>query len=206
MAQGGTASLVLTEIPHRTTAYILLRTVLPGQLENLIAECAGFCRSCGAEQVLVSREQESLPLPHAYDLLHLRVDKSNLPSPETSVPLIPINPDNDVIYQRIYNLCFQSVSHALTYDRAQLQRIYQLAQQAFLAMDENGNPCGIGELHGNELAAVGLLPEYRGQGRSRDLMLTLLSLCPGPELTLRLYDNLGFTVCGRDSIWYYTDP
>ena len=70
----------------------------------------------------------------------------------------------------------------------------------------------MGELHENELAAVGLLPEFRGKGLSRDLTLSLLRHCPGPTIfltavstndpALALYDSLGFTVCGKVSMWY----
>ena len=121
-------------------------------------------------------------------------------------------PDNDAVFQRVYNRCFADVPGAATYDRAEIRRIYDQSQKAFLALDETGVPCGMGELHEKELAAVGLLPEFRGRGLSRDLTLTLLSLCPGPviELTaastnapaLALYDSLGFTVCGKVSMWY----
>ncbi len=212
-AQNGTATLILREIPHRQTAYIVLRTVLPGCLTPLIAECAALCRSCGAQTCLVSPGDldESPPLPHAYDILRLHVQKERLPLPCPPIPLTPTNAENSADYQRIYNQCFRSVSHAMTYDRGQLQRITRCGHQAFLALEENGNPWGIGELHGNELAAVGLLPSHRGCGAR--LTLTLLSLCPGPELTLtvvsdnqpalRLYDRLGFTVFGTESSWFY---
>ena len=121
-------------------------------------------------------------------------------------------PENDPVYQRVYNRCFVGVSHAMTYDRAQIRRIYQMDQRAFLACTSDGTPLGMGELHGSELAAVGLLPEFRGQGLSRDLTLALLRLCPGPELTLTvasdnapalgLYDGLGFRVRETESRWW----
>lgn len=213
MSQGGTATLILTEIPHRGTAYIVLQTVISGHLSLMLEECAGFCRSCGAERCLVSPGETGmqLPLPHAYDIYRLRASKDALPPPEQSFPLQTLCPDNDAIYQRIYNRCFLSVSHALTYDRAQIDRIYLCGQTGFLALTEEGVPCGMGELHGNELAAVGLLPECRGRGK--DLTLSLLAHCPGPEVTLtvvsdnapalRLYDKLGFVVTGTESEWYH---
>jgi len=211
MAEGGTASLILREIPHRAIAYIRLLTVR--DLPALAAECAAFCRGCGAETVLLTRGAEPLEgFPHAYDTLRLHVSKDTLPSPAVPCPLEPMTPDNDAIYQRVYNRCFEDVPGAATYDRAEIRRIYTQSQRAFLALDQAGDPCGMGELHGSELAAVGLLPEYRGKGLSRDLVLTLLSLCPGPEITLTaasnnvpalsLYDSLGFTVCGKVSMWY----
>ena len=210
MTEGGTASLVLKEIPHRGEAYVLLRTV--HDLPVLLEACAGFCRSCGAEQMFVSRGIDPLPLPHAMDMLLLHADKARLPAPAAEVRLEPMVPDNDAIYQRIYNVCFQGVSNAATYEPADIRRIYREKQLAFLALTGSGIPFGMGELHGNELAAVGVLPEYRGQGRSRDLTLALLRHCQGPlvELTaasdndaaLGLYDSLGFTVAKKLSAWY----
>ena len=216
MSQGGTATLILTEIPHRSIAYVVLRTVIPGKLPELLGECAAFCRSCGAATCLVSPGDTGLPLslPHAYDVYLLRTQKDSLPRTFQPFPLEPLHPDNDAVYQRIYNQCFSNVSHALTYSRQQIERIYRSGQQAFLALTDEGLPCGMGELHGNELAAVGLLPEYRGRGK--DLTLTLLSHCPGPEITLTvvsdnlpalgMYDKLGFSVSGVESRWYRLFP
>ena len=212
MAEGGTASLILREIPHRSVAYIRLLTIR--DLASLSAECVSFCRDCGAETVLITRGPEPLEeFSHAFDTLRLHVNKEVLPMPASPFRLEPMTTDNDAIYQRIYNLCFCDVPGAATYDRAEIRRIYNQNQQAYLALDPSGVPCGIGELHGNELAAIGLLQEYRGQGLGRDLTLTLLSLCPGPEImliaasnnhsALSLYDSLGFTVCGKLSMWYY---
>ena len=215
ISQGGTATLILTEIPHRGIAYVVLRTVIPGGLSPMLQECAAFCHSCGAKLCFVSPGDtgEQLPFPHAYDIYHLRIAKSSLPILDSPISLTPINPDNDTIYQQIYNQCFQSVSHALTYDRSQIDRIYRCGQQAFLALTNTGTPCGIGELHENELAAVGLLPDYRGCGM--ELTLSLLAHCPGPEITLtvasdnlpalKLYSKLGFSVCGIESKWYDMD-
>ena len=210
LSTGGTASLILKEIPHRGIAYVLLRTVR--DLSVLLEECAGFCRSCGAERVFVSRETEPLPLLHAMDMLLLHGDKTKFPTVTSEVRLEAIGPENDAIFQRIYNICFQNVSNAATYESADIRRIYREAQLAFIALTEEGIPFGMGELHGNELAAIGILPEYRGQGRSRDLTLALLNHCPGPqveltaasdnEAALALYDSLGFIVAKKLSAWY----
>lgn len=209
-AQGGTATLILREIPISGKAYILLRTVLPGQAENLAAECASFCKMCGAEEIFASWEDGDLPfLAPAYDIYLLHVAKSALPEGKP-VHLVPMTPENDAIYQRIYNRCFSSVSHALSYDRGQIARIYREHQRAFLALDENERPYGIGELHGDELAAIAVLPKYRGRGM--DLAISLLHLCPGEDLhvtvasdneaAMRLYEKLGFHLGGVESKWY----
>lgn len=209
-AQGGTATLILREIPLSGKAYVLLRTVLPGQAENLVAECASFCRMCGAEQIFASWENGELPfLAPAYDIYLLHVAKSALPEGRP-VNLTPMTPENDAIYQRIYNRCFFHVSHALSYDRGQIARIYREHQRAFLALDEGNRPYGIGELHGDELAAIAVLPKYRGMGT--DLAVSLLKLCPGEDLrvtvasdneaAMHLYEKLGFHLSGIESRWY----
>ena len=208
--QGGTATLILREIPISEKAYVLLRTVLPGMEESLVSECASFCNMCGANQVFVSWTDGDLSfLPHAYDIYLLHVEKSALPSGKP-VRLVPMTQENDSIYQRIYNRCFFHVSHALSYDRGQIQRIYREHQSAFLALDQQGHPYGIGELHGDELAAVAVLPKYRGNGT--DLTLALLNRCDGDDLkvtvasdnapAMRLYEKLGFHLKGIDSSWF----
>lgn len=209
MSQGGTATLVLREIPHKQTAYILLLTV--ENLPLLVSECTAFCRECGAETCVVSaRDPEvSLGPDPDYCIYRMQVEKAALPPAGDRFTLIPLAPENEDLYISLYNRCFRAVTNAVTYDRTHIQRIRREAQQAFLAQID-GVPCGMGELHENELAAVGLLPEYRGMGR--DLVLSLLHRCPGPELTLTvasdnsramaLYKRLGFTVSGVESKWY----
>jgi ribosomal protein S18 acetylase RimI-like enzyme len=213
MSQGGTATLILREIPFRGTAFVLLRTVL--NLELLLEDAIKFCRECGAKRCFVSAGETDCRLEGRshYDIYILHARKATLPEPVEPVELVPVTEENGEKFLEIYNRCFNQVSHALTYDRGQLQRIFHTTgQQAFLAQELDGNAWGMGELHGNELAAVGLLPENRGQGRSRDLTLSLLSRCPGPEITLtvvsdntpalRLYDRLGFRVRQVESSWY----
>ena len=211
MATGGTASLVLKEIPHRGIAYVLLRTIT--DLRDLAEECTEFCRSCGAEQVFLSQGPEPLEgFPHAYDMLLLHVDRRILPPDPKLVTLVPMTPENDAIYQRTYNRCFSEVSGAATYDRSAIQRIYWEQQQAYLATDSNNTVIGMGEVHGDELAAVGILPEFRGKGWSKALTLALLHRCPGQDLCLTaasdnapalgLYGSLGFRVREKVSMWY----
>lgn len=210
LSQGGTAALILREIPYSQKAYVLLQTVQPQRLMPMVQECAAFCKACGAQQVFVSQQAQPLPLPHAHDILKMAVYQDTLPQGRP-VTLQPICEANDNIYLKIYNTCFSQVSNAAFYDQKQLQRIYLLRQQGFLALMPDGTPFGMGELHENELAAIGVLPEYRGQGY--DLALSLLHRCPGSEITLtvasdnypalRLYEKLEFRVTGLASRWYH---
>ena len=211
LSQWGTATLILREIPYKKTAYILLRTVLEEQVELLIQDCAAFCRNCGAENCFVAAAESETVIPGtpAYALQRMTAEKAALPLLENPFRLEPLCPDNEDLYISLYNRCFRTVSNAATYDRKELQRVYRMAQQGFLAYLED-TPCGMGELHENELAAVGLLPEYRGMGKY--LTLALLERCPGPELSLTvvsdnyralaLYEKLGFRTESIVSRWY----
>ncbi len=209
LSQGGTATLVLSEIPFSKKAYIYLRTVR--QLALLIEESAAFCRQCGAETCFLTGSEETphLPLRHAFDVLLLSVEKRWLPE-QPLVPLTQVTAGNDQVYLSVYNQCFRNISGAITYDQRHLQRIVREQQQAFLALCPDGTPWGMGELHENELAAVAVLPEFRGRGAA--LTYSLLQHCPGPKITLSvasdnraalaLYEKLGFHVSGLQARWY----
>ena len=211
-SSGGTATLILREIPYSGRAFILIRTLLEDGLSALMEETRRFCMECGAKTCYISYADapKALPLRHAYDILKLHIHKEELPS-DLSLSLIPMTTENEREYMNIYNVCFQGSSHAMTYDYGQLQRIYRSGQKAFLAAMPDGSICGIGELHDNELAAIALLPEFRGNGRH--LALALMQHCPGPEITLTvssdndaalaLYDKLGFRVYETESSWYF---
>lgn len=213
-SKGGTATLILREIPFTGTAYVLLRTVFPDALSILIEECDGFCRECGAAHVLFSMADGSAleGLSHAYDIYAMRGTRDLFPSVPCPFTFLPMTKENSREYQDLYNRCFSEVSHALSYDYGQLQRILRTGQQAFIVRTPEGISCGMGELHGNELAAVGLLPEYRGKGLSLPLTLGLLSHCPGSEITLTvvsdnnaaiaLYESLSFRITAIESRWY----
>ena len=209
LSQWGTATLILREIPYKKTAYILLRTIT--DLDLLTQECAAFCRECGAEQCFVSAADSQVLLAGApdYVLLRMTAEKASLPRLENPFRLEPLCPDNEDLYISLYNRCFRTVTNAATYDKRELQRVYRMGQQAYVAWLE-GEPCGMGELHESELAAVGLLPEFRGKGKY--LTLALLDRCPGPEISLTvvsdnaralaLYEKLGFQTESVVSKWY----
>ena len=86
----GVASLVLNQIPYRGEAYIRLQAT--EQPEELLKECVGFCRACGAEHFYATGHPylEQLPLHTA--VLRLQCAVSALP--ETDAALFPVLPEN----------------------------------------------------------------------------------------------------------------
>ena len=213
-SKGGTATLVLREIPYTGIAYVVVRTVFPGALSELIADCGNFCRECGAKGCYLSMaDGEAVELlPHSYDIYSMKGSKSLFPSAPAPFHLEQVTTQNDKTYLDLYNRCFHGVTHAMTYDYGQLQRIHRTGQKAFIVYDSHGQSCGMGELHESELAAVGLLPEFRGKGLSLPLTLQLLSHCPGDTVTLTvvsdndaaiaLYESLSFRITAIESRWY----
>ena len=59
----GVASLVLREIPYRKEAYITVLDVQEGQLDQLIEECASFCRMAGAERIYAKGHEALMGYP-----------------------------------------------------------------------------------------------------------------------------------------------
>lgn len=206
--------MVLREIPFTGTAYVVVRTVFPDALQELIEDCGNFCREAGAGSCYISMADggEIDLLPHSYDIYTMKGSKSLFPDNPCSFHLVQMEKSNQQEYLDLYNRCFDGVTHAMTYDYGQLQRIQRTGQKAFLVYDEGGLSCGMGELHDNELAAVGLLPEYRGKGLSLPLTLQLLSHCQGDTITLTvvsdneaaiaLYEKLSFRITSIESRWY----
>ena len=203
----GTASLILREIPYQKTAYVRIRSVLPGGMGETLSDCRTFCLQAGAERVLVTAD-EPLELPHAHDMLELARPKAGLPALDEPVPLEPLTQTNAPQYQSIYNRLFTDLPNAATCHGSELTRLLSSAG-AFLALLD-GKPAGIGETDGSKLRTVGVLPEHRGLGRR--LTLTLLERLEGPDLFLnvassnrravKLYHSLGFREHRLLSRWY----
>lgn len=207
-AAGGTATLILKEIPHEQTAYVLARTWPEGGLLPLLQEAARFCRMAGAKTVFGSAGQPIEALPHSHDMLKMALELAQLPHLDTPVALEAVEEGNIEQFRQIYNTCFHGVTNAATYSIQEARRA-AAAEQCFLAL-HGGQYAGIGQLDGSELRAIGVLPQFRGLGT--DLAVTLLSRLPGPEAVLlvsssngramALYKRLGFRQTAVASSWY----
>lgn len=206
-ASNGIATLILREIPHSGRAYVLLRAVWTNPAD-LLDECCGFCRACGAEEIYAAWDAEELPAQHAYDLLEMTCPKADLPQPTQSVRLVELCPDNGKQYLDIYNRCFQSVPGAQTYGNQDLQRLYG-EDLAYLA-EVDGQFAGIAEISKDALEGIGVLPEFHGLGYHLALevfaripsAILHLKVASTNERALSLYDRLGFHVHGVAHRWY----
>ncbi|MBE6957907.1 MAG: hypothetical protein E7447_01970, partial [Ruminococcaceae bacterium] len=88
----GVASLSLREIPYRQEAYICIQSSC--QPKELLAECIGFCRACGAEKIYARNHEYLTRYPVHTAIVKMRgiaeVDESKVenlwPVTEETIP------------------------------------------------------------------------------------------------------------------------
>lgn len=200
----GVASLALGEIPYRQEAYIRVQSALPGQMENLVKECAAFCRAAGAERIYWSAGEAQGPLYTAvYEMRGTAwVDRSKLES------LFPVTEQTVDRWRRLYNQRMSGVDNAATLTAGDEKRI--LDGGAYF-VHHNGQLLGIGWLEDTTLLAVASVVPGAGER----VMHTLMSLVEGVDMKLEvastneraihLYEKLGFIKTAELRRWYRTN-
>lgn len=207
-ACGGTATLILREIPRLGRAYVILQTSTPGQEAEQAAVCAGFCRQFGAREVFVSsREQTALPLPHSHDMCRRTLPRAALTPPERPIALVPPDEALAPLYLQRYAEAFAPVLNASMLTHDDLSRAAAEGSRFFLAQS-GGQWVGLGQVCGAELQAVASFCPGWGCAVTQALLaetqgdpITLL-VCSANARAMVLYDRLGFTPPEIVSQWY----
>lgn len=191
----GIATLILREIPPRGEAYVLLRGVFTSQ-EELLTECARFCRAAGAERVYYGGADVHADGAAYATLLPRSILRTALPP--TGALAVPIRPDEADEWQRLYRERFRSVPAAAS--------VCDARGACFVV--ESGRRIGLGAVSGDTLRAVAALE----RGRGADCVCALAALAQGERLRLtcaaenrsamRLYDRLGFDAGEAVERWY----
>ena len=202
--ESGVASLVLKEIPYRQEAYIRVRDVQPGQLRELVDECASFCRMAGAERVYAAGHEGLEMYPLYTSVLEMRgearVDHGMLEN------LFPVTEQTVGRWRESYNERMLAVDNAGTLEKRDEQRILESGGAYFV--HRTGELLGIGWLEEGKLLAVASVKPGAGER----VMHTLMSLVEGASMTLevastndravRLYERLGFLKIREISRWH----
>jgi len=115
----GIASLTLSQIPYRQTAYIQVQTAQEEKTPDLIAECAGFCRAVGAEWIFWTAE-DTAETPHS-QIIEMR----GLSKPDVSMveSLFPVTEQTVSKWRQIHNASMRTVDNAGTLEAREEEKI-----------------------------------------------------------------------------------
>lgn len=187
----GIASLTLSQIPYRQTAYIQVQTVYDGKLVDLIAECRGFCRAVGAETVFWTAADVD-DEPHS-QIIEMRGRAE--PDPDMIESLFPVTEQTVAQWRKIHNERMLSVDHARYLTVSDEKQI--LSSGAYF-VHRDGEELGIGWLQEDTILAIASTKPGAGER----VLHTLLSLVPGASLRMEvastnqkaiaLYERNGF--------------
>ena len=198
----GIASLILGEIPYTGLAYIRLQTTQ--QPEQLLQECIGFCRACGAEIFYATGDPylERFPLHTA--VIEMRCAISSLP--QTDAALFPILPETLAQWREIYNQKMKNIPNAAYLSEKAAKAMLEAGDGYFV--HRSGELLGIFWLDGNKLLAIAAVQKGAGE----TVMHTMMSLREGEPMTLevastnaraiRLYEKAGFLPTAELCRWY----
>lgn len=198
----GVASLALGEIPYRQTAYIRVQDVQPGALNDLIKECAQFCRVAGAEHIFWTAEGVAQE-PHCtvYEMRgQAWVDPDKLES------LFPVTEATAKRWRQIFNERMAKVDHTATLTAFDEKRIVESGGAYFVHRD--GELLGIGWLEDTKLLAIASVKAGAGERVAH----TLMSMVEGATMRLEvastntkaidLYERLGFLKTAQIIKWF----
>ena len=199
----GVSSLVLKEIPYKQIAYVKVRSVQPGGLEEHLRECVSFCRMCGAERVYASGHEALKRWPEYCTVISMALALPELPEPEAN--LFPVTSETAAKWRTVYNEKMGPVDNSATLTARDEKEI--LTGGAYF-VHEAGALLGIGWMSGSELLCVASVRPGAGER----IMRTLLTLADSDRVTLdvastnvrarRLYEKLGFVPVGEKSRWH----
>lgn len=203
----GTATLILREIPYKSIAYVIARSVLPGQAEAFARECGDFCRAAGAKEVFFAPAdpEETCPWELSTDILSMTCPRERLLGGDAC--LIPVQPETAGIYREHYNRAMAPVPNAATMEKADEERL--LSEGGSYFVHKEGRLLGLGQIQSGTLEAVISIEPHQGEtvvralasvpGGTEDLTLQVAS---ANLPAMKLYNRLGFVKTRLLSRWY----
>ena len=198
----GIASLVLKEVPYRQEAYIIIRFAL--QPEELLKECASFCRMVGAEKIYARGHEITQQYP-----LHcaiVEMSGSMEPDPEKTANLWPVTEENVEKWRQLMNEKLKDVDNAATLEKRDERNILEKGGAYFV--HNCGQLLGAGWLEGDELHLRASVERGAGEWVFHTLLSVTwpqrvkLQVASTNEKALRLYERLGLVKTGEAARWY----
>ena len=202
----GVASLVLKEIPYRQEAYICIQSSC--QPAELLEECIGFCRACGAERIYARNHDFLGKYPVYTSVIKMRglaqADENKVEN------LWPVTEETVTQWRQFMNERLKKVDNAATLETLDEKDILNRGGAYFV--HRNGDLLGGGWLTDGELLLVaGAKP-----GAGERVMHTLMSLqldraielevASTNDRAIHLYEKLGFVKTEELRRWYKIFP
>lgn len=200
--QYGIASLILREIPYRQEAYVRIQS--SQQIRELVQECIGFCRACGAEKIYATGHGDLVSYPLYTAVLKMQGNRKNLPN--TDAMLFPMIPELAEQWRSIYNQRMAGVDNASYMTRKEAQELADKNEAYFVHRD--GSLLGIGSACGGRIGALASVVPGSGRDVALALMSVLaedmaeLEVASTNEKALRLYKSFGFVTVSEQTRWY----
>ena len=202
----GVASLILKEIPYKQQAFIHVQDVQPGQLEQLLDECVGFCRAAGAEIIFAAGHPELERYP-----LHTIIYGMSRPASvqKQGLPrgcLWPVTEQTVGKWRSIYNERMRTVDNAATLTAFDEAHILRTGGAYFV--HEDGALWGIGWINGAEILAIASVEQGKGMDTLEALMNIaqvdrfFLQVASTNQRAIRLYESAGFLKTTEHNRWY----
>lgn len=202
----GVASLGLKEIPYRQEAYIYIQSSC--QPEELLAECVGFCRACGAEKIYAANHESLEQYPLFTSVIKMQgmahVNDSKVEN------LWPVTEETVTEWRKFMNNRLKDVDNAATLEKQDEREI--LSRGGVYFVHRNGELLGGGWLTDGELRLIATAVAGAGER----VMHTLMSLQPDQPIQLevastniraiRLYEKLGLIQTEELRRWYKIFP
>ncbi len=198
----GVASLVLREIPYTKTAYITIQDTL--SVQQLIAECADFCKVAGAEKIYACNHPCLEQYPFHTAILQMTADRSSLP--DTDAAIFPVTKQTAERWRGIYNERMGSVDNFSYMSQRSMEKLIREGGGYFV---HYGNELlGIGVAIGDTIQTV--ISVQPGAGEKVLLALNhalcgdrvLLEVASTNEKAIALYERLGFIKVQEKRRWY----
>lgn len=197
----GIASLTLSQIPYRKTAYIQVQTVLDDRLTDLIAECVGFCRAVGADCIYWTA-QDQMDEPHSSILELCGLAK---PDDEKVASLFPVTAQTVAQWRQLHNDRMKAVDHARFLTGADEASL--VATPAYF-IHRGETLLGIGWIKDSTILAIASVHPGAGE----QVLHTMMSLAPEAMLRLEvastnekaiaLYQRNGFVPVKTLKKWF----
>lgn len=221
---GALATLVLSEIPTKKAAYIIIRNCDRFSFEAVVQDSTNLVRLAGANYIYLTVGFPDFQIQDAiYQngptliLSHRIIEMEKILDGSVrrigNLELMPLTWETADSFLSIYNACYAGVHNSVTYSIKDIERILKFGYEGLLAQS-GGRFIGIAELKRSVLCSIAVLPEFRG-GAGKQLLAALFSKLQGcgyPVFSLQvstknlpaisLYHAMGFEEKRVVSEWY----